>query len=92
MGTVIISININLTNLDGELESHPIEVEAVLPEDGSNLIDNVEKAVLELNKDVIRQAVSTYLEEVSKKKPELSKDIEEALSKQGHQNTESTEK
>jgi len=92
MGKCKIRINIDFTGLDGKVESHPIEVEAVLPEDGINIIDNVEKAVIELNKDAIRQAVSTYLEELSKKKPELSKDIEEVLSKQILLNTGSTEK
>lgn len=67
MGKCRISITIDLTNSDGEVESHPIEVEAVLPEEGTKLIDNVEKVILELNKEAIRQAASTYLEELSKK-------------------------
>jgi len=92
MGKCKIRINIDFTGLDGKTETHPIEVEAELPEDGLKLIDNVEKAILELNKDAIRQAVSTYLEELSKKKPELSKEIREALSKQTLLNIESTEK
>ena len=50
MGKCKISITLDLTNSDGEVESHPIEVEAILPEEGTKLIDNVEKVILELNK------------------------------------------
>lgn len=67
MGKCTMRITVDLTNSEGELESHPFEVEAILPEEGFNLIDKVENAVLELNKEVIRQAVSTYLEKLSKK-------------------------
>src|SRR5665648_648525 len=61
MGKCKISITIDLTNSEGEVESHPIEVEAVLPEEGTKLIDNVEKVILELNKEAIRQATSTCI-------------------------------
>lgn len=92
MGKCNIRINIEIANSDGQLETHQVEVEAALPESGPKIIDNVEKAILELNKDAIRQAVSTYMEELSKKKPELSKEIEEVLYKQILQDTELTEK
>lgn len=92
MGKVNIRINIDLTNSEGETEAHQVEVEAVLPESGPRLIDNVEKAILELNKKAIRQAVVTYFEELSKKKPEKSKEIMEALSEQILPRIESMEK
>jgi actin-like ATPase involved in cell morphogenesis len=91
MGKCNIRINIEFTNSNGEMETHQVEVETVLPESGPKIIDNVEKTTLELNKDAIRQAVSTYMEELSKKKPELSKDIKEEVFKQILLNTESTE-
>ncbi len=62
-----IMINLKLTNPSGEVENHPVKVDVELPEFGPMLIDNVEKAILEANKDAIRRAVSTYLEELSKK-------------------------
>jgi len=92
MGKCKMRISIDFMGLDDRVESHSIEVEAVLPEDGVNIIDNVEKTVLKLNKDAIRQAVSIYLEELSKKKPKSSKEIEEVLFKRMLLNTESTEK
>ena len=92
MGKVSIHINIDLTNSDGESEVHQVEVEAMLPESGPKLIDNVEKAILELNKEAIRQAVVVYFEELSKKKPEKNKEIMAALSEQILLHIESMEK
>jgi len=92
MGKVNIRINIDLTNSDGKTEVHQVEVEAMLPESGPKLIDNVEKAILELNKEAIRQAVVVYFEELSKKKPEKSKEIMAALSEQILPHIESMEK
>lgn len=92
MGKVNIRINIDFTNSDGKTEAHQVEVEALLPESGPKLIDNVEKAILELNKEAIRQAVVSYFEELAKKKPETSKEIMAALSEQILPRIESMEK
>jgi acyl-CoA reductase-like NAD-dependent aldehyde dehydrogenase len=92
MGKVNIRINVDLTNSEGETEAHQVEVEAELPESGPKLIDNVERAILELNKDAIRQAVVAYFEDLSKKKPEKSKEIMAALSEQILPRIESMEK
>ncbi len=90
-GKVNICINIDLTNsgclciftmplsAKKSCQNHQVLVEAMLPEAGPSLIDNVEKAILELNKEAIRQAVVVYFEELSKKKPEKSKEIMVAL-------------
>lgn len=85
-------IVIKLTDKDGKVENHPIDVEAELPETGDNLIDNVEKAILKLNKVAIRLAIESYLEELSKKKPELRKELMAELSRIMPPNTKSTEK
>ena len=61
-------------------------------ESGPRLIDNVEKAILELNKKAIRLAVVAYFEDLSKKKPEKSREIMEALSEQILPRIESMEK
>ncbi len=82
MGKAKIRINIDFSNSDGETETHQVEVEAVLPESGPKLIDNVEKAILKANKEAIRQAIVLYFEELSKKKPERSKELMEVLSEQ----------
>jgi len=66
-------IVIKLTDKDGKVENHPIDVEAELPETGDNLIDNVEKAILKLNKVAIRLAIESYLEELSKKNPNCAR-------------------
>lgn len=84
-------INIEITDNEGIAETHTIEVEAEIPENGDKLIDNVEKAILKLNKEAIRQAVEAYLEELSKKKPELRKPLMEELSRLIPPPTESTE-
>lgn len=68
-----ITFNFKLTNSNGEVENHSIKVDAELPESGPMLIDNVEKIMLESNKDAIRRAVATYLEELSKKKTGLER-------------------
>lgn len=85
-------INIEITDNEGIAETHTVEVEAEIPENGDLLIDNVEKAILKLNKQAIRQAVEAYLEELSKKKPELRKPLMEELSRLMPPPTESTEK
>jgi len=92
MGKVNIRINIDLTNSDGETEAHQVEVEAILPESGPKLIDNVEKAILKLNKEAIHQAVVAYFENLSKKKPKKSKELMAASSKQILPHIESMEK
>lgn len=85
-------IQIKLIDKDGIEEIHPIEVEAEMPETGDYLIDHVEKAILKLNKEAIRLAIESYLEELSKKKPEMRKELMEELSRLMPRSTKSTEK
>lgn len=75
-------INIDFTDDHGLTETHTIQVEARLPETDAVSIDRVEKTLLALNKEAIRQAVVAYFEDLSKKKPERSKEITAALSEQ----------
>lgn len=82
MKNVKFRINIDFTNDNGLTETHTIQVEAKLPEADTVSIDGVEKALLALNKEAIRQATVAYFEELSKKKPEKSKEITVALSEQ----------
>ena len=84
-------IQITITNQDGQTEVHPIDVEAALPETGDLLIDNVEQAVIRLNKAAIRAAIVQYLEELSKKKPEMRKQLMAELSRLMPSPTESKE-
>lgn len=85
-------INIEITDNEGVAETHTVEVEAEIPETGDMLIDNVEKEILKLNKQAIRQAVEVYLEKLSKKKPKLRKELMEELSRLIPPPTESTGK
>ena len=62
-------IQISLTDQDGHTEMHPIDFEAEMPEMGDRIIDDVEQAVLALNKEAIRAAIVGYLEELSNKSP-----------------------
>ena len=75
-------IQMTLTDQDGHTEIHPVDVEVVLPENGDMLIDNVEQEILRINRDVIRTTISTYLEELSKKKPAMREDLMKAWSEQ----------
>ncbi len=45
-------IPISRTDADGHTEMYPIDFEAELPEVGDQIIDDVEQAVLALNKEV----------------------------------------
>ncbi len=90
-GKVNICINIDLTNsgclciftmplsAKKSCQNHQVLVEAMLPEAGPRLIDNDGKVIIELNKGVMRHAVLVHFEELSKKKPEKSKEIMVAL-------------
>ena len=75
-------INIDFTDDHGKTDTHTIQVEAQLSEIDAVSIDNVEKSLLALNKEAIRQAIVAYFEDLSKKKPERSKEILAALSEQ----------
>lgn len=67
--TMNMRIQITITDKHGNAEVHPIDVEAEMPEAGTLVIDEVEQAVLALNRGAIRQAIVAYLEELSKKSP-----------------------
>lgn len=87
-----IEMNIKVTNQKGEQETHTILVDAIIPEKDSTNISKVEQVFLALNKEAIRRAVAVYLEELSKKKPEISKAIEAEIPRQILSRIESTEK
>lgn len=67
MKHVKFSINIDFTDDHGMTEPHTIQVEVRLPETDAVSIDRVEKTLLALNKEAIRQAVVVYFEDLSKK-------------------------
>ncbi len=87
---MLMRIQISLTDSEGHTEMHPIDVEAEMPEMGDRIIDDVEQAVLALNKEVIRAAIVGYLEELSKKKPELRPELMAELSRLMPDSTRST--
>ena len=78
---MLMRIQISLTDSAGHTEMHPIDVEAEMPEMGERIIDDVEQAVLALNKVAIRAAIVEYLEELSKKKPEMRQELIAELSR-----------
>ncbi len=60
-------IQITIQDKTGHTEVHPVDVNVEMPEDGPMIMDHVEQEILRVNRDVIRAAMSTYLEELSKK-------------------------
>ena len=78
---MLMRIQISLTDSEGHTEMHPIDVEAEMPEMGDRIIDDGEQAVLALNKVAIRAAIVEYLEELSKKKPEMRQELMAELSR-----------
>ena len=78
---MLMRIQISLTDSAGHTEMHPIDVEAEMPEMGDRIIDDVEQSVLALNKVAIRAAIVEYLEELSKKKPEMRQELMAELSR-----------
>lgn len=75
-------IQISIQDKNGHTEIHPVDVEVEMPEDGPMIIDDVEREILRVNRDVIRNTISAYLEELSKKKPELREELMTAWSHQ----------
>jgi len=49
------------------MDVHPVDVNVEMPEDGPMIIDDVEREIRRLDRDVIGAAISAYLEELSKK-------------------------
>lgn len=64
-------IQITIQDNAGHTEVHPVDVNVEMPENGPMIIDHVEQEILRVNRDVILATISAYLEELSKKKPEL---------------------
>ncbi|PSR21829.1 MAG: hypothetical protein C7B43_21055 [Sulfobacillus benefaciens] len=75
-------IQITIQDKNGHTEVHPVDVDVEMPEDGPMIIDEVEREILRVNRDVIRNTISAYLEELSKKKPELREELMAAWSRQ----------
>ena len=85
-------IQMTITDNEGHTEIHPVDVEVAMPETGPMLIDDVEQEILRVNRDVIRTTIAAYLEELSKKKPEMREELMALLSQQMPTPTPSTEK
>lgn len=75
-------IQITIEDKNGHTEVHPVDVDVEMPEDGPMIIDQVEQEILRVNRAVILTTISTYLEELSKKKPELREELMAAWSRQ----------
>ncbi len=62
-------IQITIQDNQGNTEVHPVDVNVEMPEDGPMIIDHVEQEILRVHRNVIRNTMSAYLEELSKKSP-----------------------
>ena len=67
MGNYWINVKIGIGDDSGEGDGSFIELTSVLPELEAVSIDAVEKAVLDINRKAVREAVSRHLEAISKK-------------------------
>ncbi len=85
-------IQITIQDNTGHTKVHPVNVNVEMPEDGPMIIDNVEQEILRVNRDVILATISTYLEELSKKKPALREELMAEWSRQMSTLMPSTEK
>lgn len=82
MGNYKIRLNLGITNLTNNSNKTDIDIETELTEEEACSIDFVEKAMLKINYEAIRKAVSEHFENLSKKKPKLSNaELEEELMK-----------
>ncbi len=64
-------IQITIQDKIGHTEVHPVNVDVEMLEDGPMIIDDVEREILRINRDVIRNTISAYLLEELSKKPDL---------------------
>lgn len=81
MSDYTIKMRIDVSEDSGEV-SKPIEVELTIPETQASSIDGAEQAFLQLSRETLRKAISQHLEDISKKKPKLSrKELVEELKK-----------
>lgn len=87
-----IEMKIKITDESGKVKSQTVDLQSFMTEEEACSIDKVEKAVLSLNKEAIRQAVAKHLEAMSKKKQKMNNLQEEESSKKILPNTKLTEK
>ena len=69
-----ISVEIKIKECDGSLDTNPVEhadgsFRLVIPDATASRIDDCEQALLRTNFAAVRQAISTHLSTLSKKKP-----------------------
>ena len=68
-------IQITIQDKIGHTEVHPVNVDVEMLEDGPMIIDDVEREILRINRDVIRNTISAYLLEELSKKPDLREEL-----------------
>ena len=64
-----VRIQITIQDSNGRsisMDVYPVDVNVEMPEDGPMIIDDIEREILQLDRDVIGAAISAYLEELSK--------------------------
>lgn len=80
MGNHKICLNIEVTNTEDNSNTASVDMELEMTEEEACSIDAIEKAMLRINYEAVRQAVSEHLTAISKKKPKPSKqEVEEDL-------------
>jgi hypothetical protein len=80
MGNHKIRLNIDVTDTEDNSNTASVNMELDMTDEEACSIDAIEKAMLRINYDAVRQAVSEHLTAISKKKPKTSKqEVEEEL-------------
>ena len=72
MGDYKIKVSIVISDDSGETDGSTVHVENLLPEEDACSIDSVERAMLSINRQAVKEAVAKHLETMSKKKPKTS--------------------
>ena len=82
MGDYKISMNINIEDIKNSSATTSVDVELDVTDEEACSIDSMEKILLSMDKELLRDVISQHFERVSKKKPELKeKELEEMLRK-----------
>lgn len=67
MGSYKIKINVGIEDMSTKGENNDIYMDLEIDEESACSIDKIEKALLRVNREAIRAAISAHLEEISKK-------------------------
>ena len=72
MGNYDIEFKVTIKDRSGEAEAVEIDLRGMLSEEEASSIDSVEKAMLLINRQAVKEAIAKHLEALSKKKPKAS--------------------